>query len=104
MLNLKALRRWIGGWTGAFAINALIATYFLIFGVGFGIWAALSNLVANIHHYSVFAKCYQVSCNTSIHLHFLSLDWARSMVTFTAQTTSSAQRSDHCGCLALCMV
>ena len=61
MLNLKVLRRWIGGWTGAFAINALIATYFLIFGVGFGIWAALSNLVANVHHYSFFAKCYQVS-------------------------------------------
>lgn len=88
MLNLKVLRRWIGGWTGAFAINALIATYFLIFGVGFGIWAALSNLVANVHHYSFFAKCYQVSCNTSIHLHFLSLDWARSMVTFTAMTPS----------------
>ena len=58
---LKLWCRWIGGWTGAFAINALIATYFLIFGVGFGIWAAISNLVANVNQYSVFAKCYQVS-------------------------------------------
>ena len=58
---LKPWCRWIGGWTGAFAINALIATYFLIFGVGFGIWAAISNLISNIHQYSVFATCYQVS-------------------------------------------
>ena len=58
---LKPWCRWIGGWTGAFAINALIATYFLIFGVGFGIWAAISNLVSNVQQYSVFAKCYQVS-------------------------------------------
>ena len=57
--------RWIGGWTGAFVLNALIASYFLIFGVGFGIWAALANLISNVHQYSVFAKCYQVSCSSS---------------------------------------
>ena len=56
--------RWIGGWTGAYALNALIATYFLIFGVGFGIWAAIANLASNVHQYSVFAKCYQVDCDT----------------------------------------
>jgi hypothetical protein len=61
MLVLKPCYRWLGGWTGAFAINALIATYFLIFGVGFGIWAAISALVSNVHQYSVFARCYQVS-------------------------------------------
>ncbi|CAL5229390.1 g12708 [Coccomyxa viridis] len=56
---LKPPPRWIGGWTGAFVLNALIASYFLIFGVGFGIWAALANLISNVHQYSVFAKCYQ---------------------------------------------
>ena len=56
--------RWIGGWTGAFIINAVIASYFLTFGVGFGIWAALKNLVDNINKYSIFANCYQVSFST----------------------------------------
>ena len=58
--------RWIGGWTGAFIINAVIASYFLTFGVGFGIWAALKNLIDNINKYSVFAKCYQVRLPTCI--------------------------------------
>ena len=53
------LCRWIGGWTGAYILDAFIAVYFLTFGVGFGIWAALKNLISNIHAYSVFAKCYQ---------------------------------------------
>lgn len=61
----SALNRWIGGWTGAYILNASIATYFLTFGVGFGIWAALKNLINNIAKYSVFAKCYQVS--TAVH-------------------------------------
>ena len=58
--------RWIGGWTGAFIINAIIASYFLTFGVGFGIWAALKNLVDNINKYSVFANCYQVGLCTHL--------------------------------------
>jgi len=67
--------RWIGGWTGAFILNALIAVYFLTFGVGFGIWAALKNLISNIHAYSVFAKCYQArifpmsSEMKGVHMH-----------------------------------
>ena len=62
--------RWIGGWTGAFIINAIIASYFLTFGVGFGIWAALKNLVNNINKYSVFANCYQVRLCTDLLLVF----------------------------------
>ena len=61
ILTLMPACRWVGGWTGAFALNAFIASYFLVFGVGFGIWAAIANLASNIHQYSVFAKCYQAS-------------------------------------------
>ena len=57
--------RWIGGWTGAFLINAMIAAYFLTFGVGFGIWAALKNLVDNIN--KVFCLC-QLLSSEALHL------------------------------------
>ena len=82
---LQPLCRWIGGWTGAFALNAFIATYFLIFGVGFGIWAALANLISNVHQYSVFAKCYQASCNAVPGLHPSDEGWPHASADTLAQ-------------------
>lgn len=31
----------------------------LVFGVGFGMWASILNLVQNVNTYSAFAECYQ---------------------------------------------
>ena len=82
--------RWIGGWTGAFLINAMIAAYFLTFGVGFGIWAALKNLVDNINKYSVFANCYQVRLCTYLppFLSTMSL-WSQPCLQDFAESTRS---------------
>ena len=101
--RLKPSCRWIGGWTGAFALNALIATYFLIFGVGFGIWAAISNLASNVHQYSVFAKCYQVSTTQQLLLHTVVLDWASSFKA-SLQLYMFGAGEDCCWYLAWCTV
>lgn len=75
-----------GGWTGAFTINAAIAGYFLIGGVGFGCWAAVSNLASNVHTLGLFAKCYQARSPMSIQtLHLVksvasAVEEARSML------------------------
>ena len=84
--------RWIGGWTGAFIINAIIASYFLTFGVGFGIWAALKNLVDNINKYSVFANCYQVRLRTHLQQIF---SVARRMPCLVLLLASYACRTDE---------
>ena len=56
---LKPPPKWIGGWTGAFLVNSIIAAYFLLFGVGFGAWAAVTNLINNVHNLGFFSGCYQ---------------------------------------------
>ncbi len=57
---LKPPPRWIGGWTGAFLLNIVITVYFLVFGVGFGAWAAVTNLINNVQNLGLFSSCYQV--------------------------------------------
>ncbi len=51
--------RWIGGWTGVFLLNTLIAGTILIFGVGFGMYTAVKGFIAEIHSVGIFPKCYQ---------------------------------------------
>jgi hypothetical protein len=57
---LKPPPAWIGGWLGAYLLNATIAGVFLVGGVGFGCWAAVENLASNVHTLGLFQKCYQV--------------------------------------------
>jgi len=48
-----------GGWTTQLCLCAFLFVWFLVFGVGFGMWASILNLVQNVHTYSAFAECYQ---------------------------------------------
>ena len=56
---LNLLHRFVGGWPVAFAICTFILIWFLIFGVGFGVWAAIKQLVDVVNQLGVFASCYQ---------------------------------------------
>lgn len=51
--------RFVGGWAPAFAICTFIFVYFLVFGVGFGTWASIKQLVDAVNLLGVFAPCYQ---------------------------------------------
>ena len=48
-----------GGWTTQMCLCAFLFVWFFMFGVGFGMWASILNLVQNVNTYSVFAECYQ---------------------------------------------
>lgn len=48
-----------GGWTTQLCLCAFLFVWFLVFGVGFGMWASILNLVQNVNTYSAFAECYQ---------------------------------------------
>ncbi|KAK9807758.1 hypothetical protein WJX72_008373 [[Myrmecia] bisecta] len=50
-----------GSWTAVFVLNTFIFIYFLVFGVGFGSWASVKNLVDQVSTLGVFASCYQCS-------------------------------------------
>jgi len=58
---MMAAFRFIGGWTVALTLNLFLFIYFLVFGVGFGTWASIKNLVSQINTLGVFANCYQCS-------------------------------------------
>ncbi|DBA95338.1 TPA: Lymphocyte transmembrane adapter 1 [Trebouxia sp. C0006] len=59
--NAPKQPRFIGGWTVALTLNLFLFIYFLVFGVGFGTWASIKNLVSQINTLGVFANCYQCS-------------------------------------------
>jgi len=59
--KMMAAFRFIGGWTVALTLNLFLFIYFLVFGVGFGTWASIKNLVSQINTLGVFANCYQCS-------------------------------------------
>lgn len=42
-------------------LNTVMVVYFAIFGVGFGTWAAIKNLVDQVNTLGLFASCYQCS-------------------------------------------
>lgn len=48
-----------GGWTTQMCLCSFLFVWFAVFGVGFGMWASILNLVQNVSTYSVFAECYQ---------------------------------------------
>jgi len=48
-----------GGWTTHMCLCSFLFVWFAVFGVGFGMWASITNLVQNVSTYSVFAECYQ---------------------------------------------
>ena len=47
-----------GGWTTHMCLCCFLFVWFFVFGVGFGMWASILNLVQNVSTYSVFADCY----------------------------------------------
>lgn len=49
----------VGGCPVAFAICTFILDWFLVFGVGFGVWAAIKQLVDVVNQLVVFAPYYQ---------------------------------------------
>ena len=51
--------RFVGGCPVAFAICTFILDWFLVFGVGFGVWAAIKQLVDVVNQLVVFAPYYQ---------------------------------------------
>jgi len=53
------LRSLPGGWTTQMCLCCFLFVWFAIFGVGFGMWASILNLIQNVSTYSVFAECYQ---------------------------------------------
>ncbi|EIE19348.1 hypothetical protein COCSUDRAFT_19779, partial [Coccomyxa subellipsoidea C-169] len=59
--NAPKVPRFIGGWTAAMLLNTVMLLWFTIFGVGFGTWAAIKNLVDQVNNLGVFASCYQCS-------------------------------------------
>ena len=48
-----------GGWVTQLTLCVFLFIWFLVFGVGFGMWASILNLVQNVNTYSAFAECYQ---------------------------------------------
>ncbi|KAL3149585.1 Lymphocyte transmembrane adapter 1 [Trebouxia sp. C0010 RCD-2024] len=48
-----------GGWATQLTLCVFLFIWFLVFGVGFGMWASILNLVQNVNTYSAFAECYQ---------------------------------------------
>lgn len=50
--------RWLGGWTGAFALNAVITLVFLAAGLGAGGYSSIVALVEAVGTFGLFAKCY----------------------------------------------
>ncbi len=55
----QCVRSLPGGWTTQMCLCGFLFVWFAIFGVGFGMWASILNLVQNVSTYSVFAECYQ---------------------------------------------
>jgi hypothetical protein len=50
--------RWLGGWTGAFCLNAVIVISMTIGGLGMGGYSSVVALIEAIGSFGVFAKCY----------------------------------------------
>ncbi|KAK9816803.1 hypothetical protein WJX72_005264 [[Myrmecia] bisecta] len=47
------------GWKPIFCLNWFLIVFMLVFPVGFGAWASVSTLIANIKTFHWFAACYQ---------------------------------------------
>ena len=45
-----------GGWATQLTLCVFLFIWFTVFGVGFGMWAAILNLVQNVNTYSAFAE------------------------------------------------
>ncbi|GBF93363.1 auxin transporter [Raphidocelis subcapitata] len=50
--------RWLGGWTGAFVLNAAVILIFLVAGLGAGGYSSIVALVEAVGTFGLFAKCY----------------------------------------------
>ncbi|KAK9796248.1 hypothetical protein WJX73_001881 [Symbiochloris irregularis] len=57
--NAPKVPRFVGGWAPALALCLFIFVWFLVFGVGFGTWASLKQLIDAVNNLGVFAACYQ---------------------------------------------
>ncbi|KAK9807259.1 hypothetical protein WJX73_004186 [Symbiochloris irregularis] len=59
----RPLSRFFGkhGWSVAFAFNWVIFVVILVFGGGFGIWAAIKGIIDSAIDWGVFPKCYSCS-------------------------------------------
>lgn len=55
-----------GTWAFVFALNALIVVFFLVNGVGFGIYYSMKAFVDDVKTFSVFAACYQCPAKVSL--------------------------------------
>ncbi|CAN6481341.1 unnamed protein product [Victoria cruziana] len=51
--------RFMGGWTGAYLLNAFVVGWVLVVGFGFGGWASMTNFVHQVNTFGLFTKCYQ---------------------------------------------
>ncbi|KAL1217825.1 Auxin transporter-like protein 1 [Cardamine amara subsp. amara] len=51
--------RMIGGWRGAYVVNAVVVVWVLVVGFGLGGWASVIHFVKQVDTFGLFAKCYQ---------------------------------------------
>ncbi|KAI8476179.1 MAG: transmembrane amino acid transporter protein-domain-containing protein [Monoraphidium minutum] len=50
--------RFIGGWTGAFVLNALVVLVMLVAGLGMGGYSSVIALIDAVSSFGVFSRCY----------------------------------------------